>query len=106
MRSWKSIKKYCDTMHSPVSGAESFVRRPARKLIQSGIAFLLTSFCLATAHAQIAINANWKQTGTLKTRNAKKITASTWSIGGETLDRDYTDYQSYKSYLGPLGATR
>uniref|UniRef100_UPI00359326B9 GH39 family glycosyl hydrolase n=1 Tax=Persicitalea sp. TaxID=3100273 RepID=UPI00359326B9 len=26
--------------------------------------------------------------------------------GGETMDRDYTDYQSYKKYLGPLGAKR
>ena len=50
--------------------------------------------------------ANWKEVGSLKTRTAKEIAASTWSIGGETLDRDYTDYQSYKTYLGPLGAKR
>lgn len=48
----------------------------------------------------------WKVVGQLKTRDAKAIKASTWSIGGETLDRDYTDYQSYKTYLGPLGAKR
>lgn len=48
----------------------------------------------------------WKEIGQLKTRDAKEIKASTWSIGGETLDRDYTDYQSYKTYLGPLGAKR
>lgn len=48
----------------------------------------------------------WKEIGQLKTRNAKDIKSSTWSIGGETLDRDYTDYQSYKTYLGPLGAKR
>ncbi len=48
----------------------------------------------------------WKEIGQLKTRDAKEIKSSTWSIGGETLDRDYTDYQSYKSYLGPLGAKR
>ncbi len=49
---------------------------------------------------------NWKQAGRLKTRSAKEIKSSTWSIGGETLDRDYTDYHSYKKYLGPLGAKR
>ncbi|WP_077923124.1 hypothetical protein [Spirosoma sp. 209] len=49
---------------------------------------------------------DWKVVGQLKTRDAKSIKSSTWSIGGETLDRDYTDYQSYKSYLGPLGAKR
>ena len=48
----------------------------------------------------------WKEVGQLKTREAKEIKASTWSIGAETLDRDYTDYQSYKTYLGPLGAKR
>ncbi len=50
--------------------------------------------------------AAWKEVGQLKTREAKDIKASTWSIGAETLDRDYTDYQSYKTYLGPLGAKR
>lgn len=48
----------------------------------------------------------WNEVGRLKPRHAKEIAASTWSIGGETLDRDYTDYQSYKPYLGPLGAKR
>ncbi len=49
---------------------------------------------------------DWKADGQLKTRDAKDIAGSIWSIGGETLDRDYTDYQSYKKYLGPLGAKR
>jgi hypothetical protein len=49
---------------------------------------------------------SWKEIGKLKTRDAKDIKSSSWSIGGETLDRDYTDYQSYKKYLGPLGAKR
>jgi len=52
------------------------------------------------------VTPNWKEVGKLKTRDAKDIKSSTWSIGGETLDRDYTDYQSYKTYLGPLGAKR
>jgi hypothetical protein len=48
----------------------------------------------------------WKEIGSLKTLAAKDIKSSTWSIGGETLDRNYTDYHSYKKYLGPLGAKR
>ncbi|GAB3704850.1 hypothetical protein GCM10027592_36670 [Spirosoma flavus] len=48
----------------------------------------------------------YQEIGQLRPRSAKEIKASTWSIGGETLDRDYTDYQSYKPYLGPLGAKR
>lgn len=64
---------------------------------------ILTSF----AHSSYAqVPPAWKKVGQLKTRSAKEIASSTWSIGGETLDRNYTDYQSYKKYLGPLGAKR
>ncbi len=35
-----------------------------------------------------------------------EIETSGWSIGGETLDRDYVDYQAYKSYLGKSGTKR
>lgn len=48
----------------------------------------------------------WKEIGALKTLNSKEIKSSRWSIGGETLDRDYADYNAYKSYLGALGAKR
>lgn len=48
----------------------------------------------------------YKEIGQLETRHAKDIESSTWSIGGETLDRDFANYQSYKKYLGPLGAKR
>ncbi len=42
--------------------------------------------------------------GKLATRHAREIESSPWSIGGETLDRDYAIYANYKAYLGPLGA--
>ncbi len=42
--------------------------------------------------------------GKIKTRPAQEIAASSWSIGGETLDRDFAIYANYKKYLGPLGA--
>ena len=66
---------------------------------------LLPGLLLAQSTATPA-QPDWKVVGQLKTRDAKEIKSSTWSIGGETLDRDYTDYQSYKTYLGPLGAKR
>ncbi|MBB5287239.1 hypothetical protein HNQ92_005402 [Rhabdobacter roseus] len=47
-----------------------------------------------------------RELGSVKPRSTKEIKASSWSIGGETMDRDYTDYQSYKHYLEPLGAKR
>lgn len=61
---------------------------------------------MGSAAVQAQPAPDWPVVGQLKTRDAKEIKASTWSIGGETLDRDYTDYQSYKTYLGPLGAKR
>lgn len=42
--------------------------------------------------------------GKLGTRHARDIKSSWWSVGGETLDRDFAIYANYKSYLGPLGA--
>jgi hypothetical protein len=42
--------------------------------------------------------------GKIAPRFAKEITSKWWSIGGETLDRDFASYKDYKRYLGPLGA--
>jgi lysophospholipase L1-like esterase len=44
--------------------------------------------------------------GTLKPPNARTITNSNWSVGGETVDRDYTVFANYKDWLGPLGIKR
>lgn len=44
--------------------------------------------------------------GQIKTLSTDKIESSRWSIGGETLDRDYANYHAYKSYLNDLGAKR
>jgi hypothetical protein len=45
-----------------------------------------------------------KQIGTLAVRHAKDIKSSPWSIGCETLDRDYAKFSTYKNYVGELGA--
>jgi hypothetical protein len=41
--------------------------------------------------------------GKIRARAAVEIAASNWSVGAETMDRDYTIYRNWKSYLGPLG---
>lgn len=45
-----------------------------------------------------------KQVGWLATRPSKDIASSDWSIGCETLDRDYAKFSLYKNYVGELGA--
>ena len=47
-----------------------------------------------------------KEVGRLAVRNAKDIKSSKWSIGCETLDRDYARWDVMKRFLGPLGAKR
>ena len=42
--------------------------------------------------------------GVLDTRHAKDIAGSRWSIGCETMDRDYADWDAFKEYVGILGA--
>jgi len=45
----------------------------------------------------------YKQIGTIKPRSTKQIEASRITIGCETLDRDFADFNAYKDYLPPLG---
>ncbi len=47
-----------------------------------------------------------KLCGTVKARTSDQITDSRWSIGAETLDRDYADFDVFKEYIGLLGAKR
>ncbi len=44
--------------------------------------------------------------GMLEVRPAKAIRSNMWSVGCETMDRDYADWDQYKFLLGGLGATR
>ncbi|MFH1269421.1 MAG: hypothetical protein ABIK89_27160 [Planctomycetota bacterium] len=44
--------------------------------------------------------------GRVQPRHAREIEASSWSVGAETMDRDYTIYAAWKEHLGPLGVKR
>lgn len=44
-----------------------------------------------------------EQVGTLATRTSKELGTSIWSIGCETLDREYAEFSNYKNYVGELG---
>ena len=41
--------------------------------------------------------------GTLRPRSSTEIKASNWTIGCETLDRDFAKFDAYKEFLAPLG---
>ena len=45
-----------------------------------------------------------KQIGRLAVCDAKDLKSSPWSIGCETLDRDYAKWETMKKYVGKLGA--
>ncbi len=44
--------------------------------------------------------------GSVAPRHASEIKASNWSVGAETMDRDYTLYDNWKDHLGPLGVKK
>lgn len=44
--------------------------------------------------------------GTVAPRHARSIKASNWSVGAETMGRDYTVYANWNAYLGPLGVKK
>ena len=44
-----------------------------------------------------------KPIGTIATRHAREIPSSSFSVGCETLDRDFAKFSEYKNYVGELG---
>lgn len=52
------------------------------------------------------LSVDMKRIGTLKPRSTKNIASSRITVGCETLDRNFTDFNGYKAYLPPLGAKK
>jgi len=48
----------------------------------------------------------YQYVGRVHARHARDIAASNWSVGAETMDRDYTIYANWREYLGPLGVKK
>jgi hypothetical protein len=53
-----------------------------------------------------AVGVSWRKIGCIKPRHANEIKSSNWSVGAETMDRDYAIYKNWKEYLGPLGVKK
>lgn len=52
---------------------------------------------------QTTLNPGLKRIGTIAPRRVGQIAGQNWSLGCETLDRAFANYDSYKEYLVPLG---
>jgi hypothetical protein len=53
--------------------------------------------------AKTDLDPGLKQIGVIRPRNINQIHGSNWTLGCETLCRDYADYNEYKEYLAPMG---
>ena len=60
----------------------------------------------APARAQVGDSVSLPLVGAVRPRAAREIRASNWSIGAETMDRDFTVYRNWRQYLGPLGVKK
>ncbi|MCX7010779.1 MAG: hypothetical protein NTY53_26650 [Kiritimatiellaeota bacterium] len=68
------------------------------------VAMLVSSCTVALAQTGDLASAGFPSLGKIAPRSALALTGSTWSVGAETMDRDFTIYANWKKYLGPLGA--
>ncbi|MEK6481193.1 hypothetical protein WJR50_26865 [Catalinimonas sp. 4WD22] len=70
-------------------------------LVYHCFCLLQTSFAQQVSNPEL--NVPYAYVGKISSQHARENQAAPWSIGGETLDRDYANFQAYKQYLGPLG---
>lgn len=52
---------------------------------------------------QTTLDPGLKRIGTIKPRRVGEISGQNWSLGCETLDRAFANYDTYRDYLVPLG---
>jgi hypothetical protein len=55
---------------------------------------------------QTTLNPGMLHIGTLVPKSVREIETSRWTLGCETIDREYASYDSYKDYLPALGIRR
>ena len=83
-----------------------------KKLIISMVLFSFAAAGIAqvidntSTRVQTSLNPGLKHLGTLIPRNIHQIDTSRWTLGCETIDREYADFNAYKEYLPALGIKR
>ena len=65
---------------------------------------MIGSMRCITMEALFRTDPGLRQIGLFRTRESSEIKSSQWSVGCETLDRDYADFDQYKDYVGKTGA--
>lgn len=83
------------------------------KLIKVISVFFLISFHsfgqfidASNERVKTPLSVSYKKIGTLKPRTTKETESARITVGCETLDRDFTDFNAYKDYLPPLGVKK
>lgn len=59
-----------------------------------------------STRVQTSLDPGLKHLGTLIPKNVQEIETSRWTLGCETIDREYSDYNAFKEYLPALGIRR
>ena len=59
-----------------------------------------------STRVQTSLDPDLKHLGTLVPKNVRAIKTSRWTLGCETIDREYSDYNEFKEYLPALGIRR
>ena len=58
---------------------------------------------VAPDRVRTPLKVDMERIGTLRPRSVGEIRGSNWTLGCETLDRDFAIFDEYKSFLAPLG---
>jgi hypothetical protein len=59
-----------------------------------------------SSRVQTSLDPGLKHLGTLVPKSVHEIKTSRWTLGCETIDREYSDYNAFKEYLPALGIRR
>lgn len=72
-------------------------------LVTAGFAQVIDN---TSTRVQTTLNPGMTHLGTLIPKNIHEINTSRWTLGCETIDREYSDYNAFKEYLPALGIKR
>ncbi len=68
--------------------------------------FSILPIIFLTSFQKAGPEITFEELGEIKPRSTHDIKSSPWSVGGETMDRDYTIYANWKEYVEPLGVKK